>query len=166
MFLIMKDYTSSYQIWNLTAKNPDLDPNIDIKPMAYNNVNKRILNLHKNGYLEVVKHQDKSNAHKRKDYKITMKGIEYLIPYLLLQSKNFEIISKYISRSGLDRQAFETKLGLKIFNILDSGNSYYEVAGKILILPSNLITEIQIKDIREPKPVTKIATAAGKPKRI
>jgi hypothetical protein len=146
ILLIMKGYSSSYQIWNYISKNP----NSKIKSMAYNNVNKRILLLHKKGYLEEVKAEQYS-LHGRKDYRIKRQVIELLISYLLFQSENFEIISEYISRSKLNRKAFEDRLSLKLTDILEAGNSYYDSVGMTVTLPSKRIGNIRIDDVKEPK---------------
>ena len=146
ILLIMKGYSSSYQIWNYISKNPKSN----IKSMAYNNVNKRILLLHKKGYLEEIRSEQYS-LHGRKDYRIKRHAIEPLISYLLFQSENFQIISEHISRSKLDREAFENRLNLKLLDILESGNSYYDSVGKTLTLPFKRIKNIRIDDIKELK---------------
>src|SRR4051794_23207695 len=86
MFLIVKGYSSSYQIWNYMKKNADKNPKDinNVKPMAYNNTNKRILILCGKGYLEETSQwnqQQQPNLHGRKDYRISMKGMEYLMTH-------------------------------------------------------------------------------------
>lgn len=79
--------------------------------MAYNNVNKRVVDLHKKGYLELAEIDDGSpNIHSRRDYKLSVTGMNELIRYLIsnyeyLGSK-FEILSliKYMDEFGLDKQ--------------------------------------------------------------
>jgi hypothetical protein len=144
MLLIMKSYTSSYQIWNLIAKNPDLDPNLDVKLMAYNNVNKRILKLHQNGYLEIVKRQNKTNTHKRKDYGVTKKGIEQLIPYLLTHPKEAEIVTKYVNKlDTMKKHILGNLLIDKIVSTLDFANQYLGSIGRLDFVPLSNLNQIK-----------------------
>jgi hypothetical protein len=147
MFLIIRGYSSSYQIWNYIKKNPDKS----IKPMAYNNTNKRILILCGKGYLEEVSQWNpQQNLHGRKDYKISKKGMEYLISYILFQSGSFEDISKYLDEMKFDRETFEGILGPKILNILESASSYYAPIPATLSLRAKRLGYLQI-GIKEPK---------------
>jgi len=98
MFLIMKDYTSAYEIWNYIGQHPTLE----IRPMAYFNTNKRILRLYKNGFLEVIKRSDKSDKHGRRDYKITPKGMNQLIPYVFLHPEETETIINYLHKFPIE----------------------------------------------------------------
>jgi hypothetical protein len=100
----MKNYTSSYQIWNFIEKNPGLN----IKPMAYNNVNKRILNLCKNGYLEEINLPNRVNMHGRKDYKVTSKGVEQLIPHIFMHTKeDHQTIIQYLHKFPIEPKQIE-----------------------------------------------------------
>ena len=147
ILLIMKGYTSSYQIWNYVSKNP----NSNIKSMAYNNVNKRILSLHKKGYLEEIK-AEQYNLHGRKDYKVTIDSMEQLIPYLLLQSKmdDFKAIAEYVLKSGLDDQLFRSMLANKITDILIAADNYCRFVHVELQIPSKDIRQIKIINTKKP----------------
>lgn len=72
--------------------------------MAYNNVNKRIMNLVKDGLLEEVKIGE--SIHGRKDFKLTMKGLEQLMPHVTAHPESAKTIHAYMDRFKLDKQAF------------------------------------------------------------
>lgn len=80
--------------------------------MAYNNVNKRIVNLAKAGLLEETKIGE--SIHGRKDYKLTMKGLSELIPHILAHPEEVKNIVRYIDQFGLDKESFEEILLDKI----------------------------------------------------
>jgi hypothetical protein len=158
LFLITKGNPSSYAVW--AAMNRQMQG----QGLAYVNIKKRIKRMVEMGILQRVDPaMNTTGIRGRKEYKLTEKAMEPLIPYLLSQSEDLEPISKYIYKSGLDRKVFENILNHRIFNILVSGNSYYRVAGQIAKFPSKDITNIWIvDDIEEPKPVIMKATAADR----
>jgi len=116
LLLFIKGSTSSYGIWNIISKNPDLN----IKPMAYNNINKRIVALYNKGYLEEIDLQDKFNIHGRKDYRVTIEGIEQVIPHILNLKKGnvfteIRTITEYLDKAGYSK-----------YNKVDIGREIYK----------------------------------------
>lgn len=121
------------------------------KALAYKNINKRTVNLFRAGYLEEIK-IDLVNMHGRKDYKVTIDGMEQLIPYLLLQSKmdDFKAIAEYVLKSGLDDQLFRSILANKINDILIAADNYCRFVHVELQIPSKDVRQIKIIDTKKP----------------
>jgi hypothetical protein len=90
--------------------------------MAYNNVNKRIVNLANVGLLEEVKIGE--SIHGRKDYKVNMNGLELLIPEILTHPKEIENIVRYMDKFGLDKDIFESLLLEKYASVTKLVNEY------------------------------------------
>jgi hypothetical protein len=75
--------------------------------LAYININKRVRKLAKGEYLEQlkpVKDLYTLNIHGRKDYKITMKGMRQLIPYIMNRENSAEKVVEYMDKVGLDKE--------------------------------------------------------------
>jgi hypothetical protein len=156
LMLITKGNPSSYSIWS--AMNKELQG----EGLAYINIKKRIRRLIGIEYLQETKPDTTTASIRgRRDYKITMKCIEFLIPYMISQSQDLEPLSKYIYKSGLDRKVFEEKFKSKIFNMFHSANSYYKITGQVATLSSEYITNIKIGEIKEPKPIVTMVAAAA-----
>lgn len=104
--LIMKGYSSAYAVWSLLKQKVEKDASV--KLISYKNVNKRFIKLYNEGILEEVNIKD--NLHGRKDYKLTMKGLEQLIPYLLTHPNEVKNLVKYMETFGLDKNVFGISL--------------------------------------------------------
>jgi hypothetical protein len=92
-------------------------PYHDRKVMTYRNNNKRVIRLAQLGLIEETRsNPDAVNLHGRKDYKITMKGIEQLAPYIFTHPEDVEDISYYAQRNGLNIQ----KLGEIMVDYLET----------------------------------------------
>lgn len=91
--------------------------NLERKVMTYRNNNKRVIKLAQLGLIEEIKPDVHTvNIHGRKDYKVTMKGMEQLIPYILTHPEVNEFIHEYMEKTGLNKQ----KLGQILVNWIAS----------------------------------------------
>ena len=123
MLLVMRGYTSSYSLWNYAQENKTEY----IKPVAYKNVNQRFLRLARLGYIEEVKLGN--NPHRRIDYKLKIKGLEQLIPYLLTHPNEIENIVKYMDKFELDKELFGFQLVENTETMLKLTRAFHEKAG-------------------------------------
>jgi hypothetical protein len=121
MLLITKGTSSSYSIWSTMNKQ------LQGRGMAYININKRIRRLTKAGLLEETKIGE--SIHGRKDYKITMKGIEKLTPYILTHPEEVQNIIQYMDKFGQDKTAFGELLVFRIGFMLGVANVYLKSMG-------------------------------------
>lgn len=131
--------TSGYSAWVQMKKENE-------NVMAYKNIGRRVLILQEHGYLEEINLKDVENLHGRKDYRLTIKGLECLIPHILTHPEDIKNINKYIDQSGLDRQTFEISLSKKFRKVLDSTNLYYESVKREFKLFPDRYKYLQIKD--------------------
>jgi hypothetical protein len=107
--------------------------------MAYNNVNKRILNLAKNGSLEDVKTGiGEPSIHGRKDYKLTTKGLEQLMPYVITHPEYAKAIHEYMDRFNVNKQAFGNVLVDNVVSRIDSENEYLTSMRRLGFAPTNM----------------------------
>lgn len=119
MLLVMRGYTSSYALWSYAQEKKTEY----IKPVAYKNVNQRFLRLARLGFLEET--QLGNNPHRRIDYKLTMKGLEELIPYILGHPDQLKSIVEYMDKFNLDTEAFSALLFNK-YDLMKKLVSKYE----------------------------------------
>ena len=151
LLLIIRGYTSSYAIWSHIKKEVKEKGanNTGLKVMAYNNVNKRITNLAKDGLIEEVK-IGKESIHGRKDYRVSIKGLEHLMPHIIAHPQDARIITKYMDGFGLDdKQAFGNLIVSKVISKIKSANEYLESVVKYLDFAPMLDIE-QINQMLEP----------------
>ena len=80
ILMVTKGHTSSYAIWMAMTEEAKKNSN-PTKVIAYKNINQRALNLSIHGYFEEIK-VDLINMHGRRDYKLTLKGMKQLVPYI------------------------------------------------------------------------------------
>lgn len=135
MLLVIQGYTSSYALWTYVKNNKTEY----VKPVAYKNINQRFLRLAKLNFLKEV--QLGKNPHRRIDYKLTIKGLEELIPYLIVHpEKGVQDIIQYMDKFGLDKHAFGDLLVRKTIPILSFTDQYWEsgLGKKIIIKPMRL----------------------------
>lgn len=103
MLLIIRGYASSYSIWTYMKNNPKEYP----KPIAYKNINQRLLRLARIGLLEgEVKFDTPTSTHGRRDYKVTRNGLDQLIPYMKKHTEVVQDIIKYMDKIGADKNLF------------------------------------------------------------
>jgi len=99
----MKGRTSPYAIWAAMKKEAK-ERTDGKKVMAYININKRVTELAKMELLEELKPDSHTvNIHGRKDYKLTMKGLEGLIPYVQTHPGEVKNIVNYMDKFGIDK---------------------------------------------------------------
>jgi hypothetical protein len=92
--------TSAYTVWLRMKDESKVS-------LSYKNVGKRVVRLAKHGILEEIKLEGVENLHGRKDYKVTMRGIEQLIPYIMTHPEQVQNMVKYIDKFNLDKNFFE-----------------------------------------------------------
>ena len=73
----------------------------DKKVLAYVNIHKRTINLAKLGFLEEIK-SDSINIHSRRDFKVTERGLEQLVPYFRSHPENYKELLHYMEQIKLD----------------------------------------------------------------
>ena len=95
--------------------------------MVYKNVNRRVLLIVQAGVIEEVKYTERT-THGRIDYKLTMKGFEALLPYMLSHPTEVEDLVHYINYVGLDKKAIVDKILVRLISTLESVRKYLEVA--------------------------------------
>jgi hypothetical protein len=79
--------------------------------MGYKNVNKRMVRLCEAGFLEEIKPDAYTvNIHGRKDYKLTVNGMEQVILHILMYPNELQNIIRYMNKIGLDKQLLEARL--------------------------------------------------------
>jgi hypothetical protein len=79
-----------------------------MKVMVYKNVNRRVLLLAAAKYIEEIKHAEKA-PHGRIEYRLTIKGIRELLPYVFsldLTGGDKGSIIDHIDEFGLDKKEF------------------------------------------------------------
>lgn len=139
LLFIIRGHSSPYSIWS--AMNKETQG----KGMAYINIRKRVRYMLEKGLLQTIEIDDTTGVRGRKDYRVSMECLEHLMPYFLSHPGYTKIITGYIDRSGLDRNAFEKLLKTNIISTLAAANLYYESLNKKLIIPYGLIPNIQME---------------------
>ena len=103
ILLIMQGHASAYSIWTYMKDNPDVRP----RTTAYKNINQRLTRLARIGLLEgEVKFDVPGSTRGRRDYKVTMEGLERLIPYLIEHPEEIQTVIAYMEKIGLDKNLF------------------------------------------------------------
>lgn len=122
--LIMKGYTSSYSIWSYLKQKAEKDPKMT--GISYKNVNKRFIKLIKIKAIEEIQLPGTSNIHGRKDFRVSLVGLELLIPYFLDHLKEIESVVSYMDKFGLDKNFFGASLLEKFTNMTELLNMYQD----------------------------------------
>jgi hypothetical protein len=126
--LIRSGYPTSYSIWNqLKAEAEKREPGSSMKVMVYKNVNRRVLLLAESSFIEEIKYEKKT-PHGRIDYRLTKKGIEELIPYLLDRPEEIPSVIEYLNKSGIDKKDLESLLANEIRRMIDNVDHLYAMA--------------------------------------
>jgi hypothetical protein len=102
LLLIIRGHNNSYAIYNQLKKEAEEKGS---RAMTYKNANRRILLLVQNGAIEEIKYTERV-PHGRIDYKLTMKGLEYLIPHFLSHPEEIKELVDYINEFRLDKVYF------------------------------------------------------------
>lgn len=135
MMLIIRGYASAYSIWTFMKDNPKEYP----KPTAYKNINLRLIRLARIGLLKgEVKFDVPGSTHGRRDYEVTMEGLERLIPYLIDHSYEIQTVIEYIETIGLDTISFGLLLLKKYTSMTGLVHEYHKL---VLSDISNVINE-------------------------
>jgi hypothetical protein len=104
ILLVTKGHTSSYSIWMAMTEEAKRSSKPK-KVIAYKNVHQRALTLLKHGYLEEIK-SDLINMHGRRDYKLTLKGLKQLVPFIKLHPDNVKHIVGYMDKIKFPKELF------------------------------------------------------------
>jgi hypothetical protein len=151
---VTKGYSSSYSIWSAMKKEAK-EKKLDRKVMTYRNTNKRVVRLSRLGLLEENKPEVYS-VHGKRDYKLTMKGLEQLIPYILNHLDAIEKLVEYMDRFELDKEEFGRVLKDKFSSMLETLTTFEKLAG--LRITTQMITHQATRDVIEFK---KLYESAG-----
>lgn len=108
------------------------------KALAYVNIHKRTINLSKLGFLEEIK-SDLINMHSRRDYKVTLKGIEQLIPYFLTHPDEVGNTVQYMNKFKIDKKTFGNLLSNKFKSMIKTMSLYIGSTTYIEPLPLDMI---------------------------
>ena len=87
---------------------------------SYKNIGKRFVRLAENSIIEETMLENVENLHGRKDYKVTMKGMEQLIPYIMTHPEDVRTINGYIKEFNLDKRLLLELLIDKFHSGLDT----------------------------------------------
>ena len=117
--MVTKGSTSAYTTW---LKINEVGDNA----FSYKNIGKRFVRLAGHGIIEEIKLENVENLHGRKDYRLTMKGLEYLIPYFLNHPENIQSIIEYINKFKVDKYHFAALLREGYVNAIETLNEYHK----------------------------------------
>lgn len=125
ILLVMKGRRSAYSVWT-TMKKESREKNLDIKVMTYRNINKRVIKLAKLGLIEEETKLDVHavNIHGRKDYKITTKGLECLIPHMMAYPEDVKNIIEHMDKFGVDKKVIGDLLKDRVRTTFESVNQF------------------------------------------
>jgi hypothetical protein len=150
--------SSPYSVWasmKKDAKTKSLDTTKKI--MTYKNINKRVVKLANLGVIEEIKPDAYTvNLHGRKDYKLTIKGLPYLVHHVIVFPQDLESIKEHLDKIGLDRKILAKLL-------TDYSNAAIYTADKyrqLIRLPS--VTKYEHKDGRYTRYVSTTPTTKKK----
>ena len=116
------------------------------KVLAYVNIHKRTINLSELGFIEEIK-SDLINMHSRRDYKVTLKGIEQLLPYFLVYPDEMKNMVQYMNKFKLDKKAFGNMLSNRAESMIKSMNLYIGSTTYLESLPLDVIQIDQLQKI-------------------
>jgi hypothetical protein len=115
---------SAYAVWT-SMKKEAREKNLDRKVMTYRNINKRVVKLAKLGLIEEIKPDIQTiNIHGRKDYRITVRGLESLIPHIMAYPKDVKTIIEHMDKFGLDKKVIGDLLSDRIHSTVESVNQF------------------------------------------
>jgi hypothetical protein len=123
ILLIMKGKKSSYSVWAYMTKESK-EGRRTKKVMTYRNINKRVIRLAKLGLIQEIKVDDPHsvNIHGRKDYKITLKGLECIIPQMIAYPEDIKTIIEYMDKFRVDKRSIGPVLAEKAASAFQSIN--------------------------------------------
>jgi hypothetical protein len=113
---ITQGFTSPYYIW-VAMKNESKAKHNSTKPLVYKNIYLRTIALSKAGYLEELKVEG-INIHGRREYRVTLKGLQQLLPYYIAYPNEIGNLNKYMDKAKIEKQPF-TKWLIDIAGSID-----------------------------------------------
>ena len=94
---------------------------------SYKNIGKRFVRLAKHVILEEIKLEGVENLHGRKDYRLTAKGLEYLLPYVLMHPEEVQNMVRYMDKFEIDKEGFGEALLRTLLVIAETIGEYQKV---------------------------------------
>jgi hypothetical protein len=94
---------------------------------SYKNIGKRFVRLAKHAILEEINLQGVENLHGRKDYRLTTKGLEYLLPYVLMHPVEVQNMVRYMDKFEIDKKGFGQALLRTLLIIAETISEYQKV---------------------------------------
>jgi hypothetical protein len=137
--MVTKWSSSAYTTW--LKMNEEYGENA----FSYKNIGKRFVRLAQNNIIEEVKLETVENLHGRKDYKVTVKGLEQLIPYLVSRPEEVQNIVQYMDKFSLDKKRLWNLLVSRLISITEIINDYAKYSKFIGVS----ILEITDKEVQE-----------------
>jgi hypothetical protein len=132
-----KGCTSAYAVWvQMKAE----DDNV----MVYKNIGRRVLLLQEGGFLEEVKLEGVENLHGRKDYKLTIKGLEQLIPYVMTHIKEIQKLTEYMVKFDINRNLFGVILLEQLTSMIRVVNEYQKYKDILYNLDIEMISDNEV----------------------
>jgi hypothetical protein len=122
--MLTKGCTSAYTTWIQMIKE------LEEGALTYKNVGKRFVKLANHGIIEEVK-LDIENIHGRKDYKITMKGFEILLSYIIGHPQDMQSIVDYVNKFDVDKHQLGLLLMKGEYNTIVTLNEYQRLTNAL-----------------------------------
>lgn len=145
--MVIQGCTSAYAVWSQLKQESKLSGQ-GKEIIAYKNVNVRLTKLVKLEYItEIAPHA--YTQHGRRDYKVTMKSFELLLPYIMTHPEEVQNIIQYMDKFGLDKEVFAELLTNRVNSTVETLDKYLKVS----FVPINKKTlrelEENIKELKE-----------------
>lgn len=121
--MITRGHSNSYAIYRQLKKEAEEK---SIRSMTYKNTNRRILLLVQVGVIEEIKYTERV-PHGRIDYKLTVKGLEYLLPYILMHPEEVRSMVSYMNKFSIDKKGFGEVLLKRLLVIAETIIEYQKV---------------------------------------
>lgn len=116
--MIIRGYTSAYAIHRFMEKEAEASGK-EGRVITYKNIGERILRLAKDGFIEVTE-IDQRSIHGRKDYRLTSKGIQSLMPDTeVINKEDVKALSDYVDKThgGIGQYSILLALLAKFFDM-------------------------------------------------
>jgi len=114
--------------------------------MVYKNINRRILILAREDYIEEVPYTTRTK-HGRVDYRLTMMGFRSLIPHFLNHTNEIQGLVKYIDKFGLDKIRVAAILIDEHVKSIEALNEFQKQSGGMLYDPFRNINYEELESI-------------------
>lgn len=119
---------------------------------SYKNIGKRFVRLANRDLIEEIKLETVENLHGRKDYRVTMKGLDHITRYFLTRPNDMQILVEYMNKFGLDKSLFAVVLNQGHALTIEALNVYQGLTGTLF----NPTKDIDIESEASLKKATRI----------